>query len=87
MIENAGIIIIMFSATMVHDLRRVLSETFFKGTAEIVRNIKTCLIDDMDMHNYIVVNKSKEALSGSQVYITNSIFNPSHGITIRQFLK
>ena len=87
MIENAGIIIIMFSATMVHDLRRVLSQTFFKGTAQIVRDLKTCLIDGMDMHDYIVVNKSKEALSGTQFYITNSIFNPKQGITIRQFLN
>ena len=87
MMDNAGVVIVMFSPSIMHDLRCILSQTFFRGTADIVRDLKSVLVEDMELHDYIVLNKSKEAFSGLQFYITNTIFNPKQGMTVRQFLK
>ncbi len=84
--QNCGMVVIMYGPSITSSLRSVLYFNHFKGTSDIVRALQKCYVNRMTIHNYIYINTSKEAFSGCQFYITNNLFNPKSGLTIKQFL-
>ena len=83
--HNSGIIVIMYGASITSSLRSVLYFNY-KRTSDIVRGLRKCYINRMSIHDYIYLNTTKESFSGCQFYITNNLFNPKSGLTIKQFL-
>ena len=84
--QNSGIVVIMYGPSITSSLRSVLYFNHFKGTSDIVRGLQKCYVNGMTIHDYIYINTSKEAFSGSQFYITDNLFNPKNGLTIKQFI-
>ena len=84
--HNSGIIVVMYGASITSSLRSVLYFNHFKGTSDITRGLRKCYINRMSIHDYIYINTTKESFSGCQFYITNNLFNPKSGLTIKQFL-
>ena len=87
LIQQAAVIICMFTPNIFSILRSILRPHYFLGTADLVRGLKNCYIKKMRIHDYLVVYNTKESFGGQNFYISNNIFNPRYGITNRQFLE
>ena len=87
LIQQAGVIICMYGPSIIGSLRRILTPYFFQGTADLVRKLQRCYINHMTLHNYIVLNNTKESMASELFYITNNIFNPKSGLTIQQLFR
>lgn len=87
LVQQAAVIICMFTPSIFSILRSILRPHYFLGTADLVRRLKNCYIDKMKIHDYLIVYNTKESFGGQNFYISNNIFNPRFGITNRQFLE
>ena len=75
-LQNSGLVLVMYGLGTVTFLRNLLQVHFHRGTAHIVRMLKTCFLNEMRLHDYICVNQTKEAMAGELFYITNTCFDP-----------
>ena len=87
LIQQAAVIICMFTPSIFSILRSILRPHYFLGTANLVRGLKKCYINKMRIHDYLVIYNTKESFAGQNFYISDNIFNPRYGITNRQFLE
>ena len=87
LIQQAAIIVCMFTPNLISVLRSILRSHFYKGTAAVVRGLVDLYIKEMSIHDYIVIFNTKESMAGDIFYITDTLFNPTRGLTSRQFLQ
>ena len=86
-IQQTGIVIVLYSLSTSMFLQNILLNYFHKGTAALVRKIKKCYLSKMSMHSYICLNFTKEAMCGNLFFLSDNVFSPKLGITIQQILN
>ena len=85
LLQNSGMILVMFGLGTITFLRNLLRPHFHLGTAHVVRLLKTCFLNSMEIHDYICINQTKEAMGNDLFYITDTCFSPKYGLTVSQF--
>ena len=86
-IDQAGMIVSMYCMNTSSVLRDILKRHLYKGTAKVWNELRRLFISKLKSHDYVCLNFTKEALSSQIFFITTTLFNPAHGVNIRQILQ
>ena len=85
--DQVGLIAVMYCLNTSTVIRNVLVRHLYKGTAGVWKEIRRLFMANLNKHDYICLNFTKESLSSEVFFVTNDLFHVRKGVSMSQILN
>ena len=86
-IDQVGMIIVMYCLNTSTVIRNILMRHLYKGTANVWKELRRNFLTALNKHDYICLNFTKESLSSEVFFVTNNLFYITKGIKLSQIVS
>ena len=86
-IDQVGLIAVMYCLNTSTVIRSILVRHLYKGTARVWKELRRLFMAKLHKHDYICLNFTKESLSSEVFFVTNNLFYIDKGISLSQIVS
>ena len=86
-IDQSGLIVAMYCLNTSTVIRNILMRYLYKGSAKVWKELCRLFLTQLNKHDYVCLNFTKESLSSEVFFITNNLFHITKGIKLFQIIN